>query len=139
MRRVTLAAVLAVALVVSSGCGDSDDTASPTATTRFAEQSQAVGDVEVKVRPTALDTSGAEFTVTLDTHSGELDTDLTSATLDVDGTRWPAATWDGDPPGGHHRTGTLRFAAAGPATGVATLTIVGLTAPAVFNWTTGNA
>lgn len=139
MRRVTLAAALAVVFVAaSSGCRGGDESASPTVTTtQFAEQSQAVSDVEVKVRPTALDTSGATFTVTLDTHSAELDTDLTSATLDVGGTRWPSASWNGDTPGGHHRTGTLRFASAGPATGVATLTIVGLAAPAVFSWNIG--
>lgn len=138
MRRVTCAALLALA-VLASGCGGGGESASSTPTTRFAEQAQTVGDVEVKVRPTALDTSGAQFTITLDTHSGELDTDFTAATLDVGGTRWPTATWVGDPPGGHHRTGTLRFASAGPTTGTATLTIIGLTEPAVFTWTTGSA
>lgn len=137
MRRVTAVAFVTLA-VLGAGCGGGGESSS-TPTTQFAEASRTVGDVEVKVRPTALDASGAQFTVTFDTHNGELDADLTAATLDVDGARWPAATWDGDPPGGHHRTGTLRFSEAGPTSGTATLTIVGLAEPAVFTWTAGGA
>jgi hypothetical protein len=50
-----------------------------------------------------------------------------------------AAAWDGDPAVGHHRKGTLRFNAAGPAAGTATLTVGGLAQPATFTWDTTQA
>ncbi len=34
--------------------------------------------------------------------------------LDASGNEVKPLTWDGDPLGGHHRTGTLRFAAPDP-------------------------
>jgi len=77
----------------------------------LTEQTTKIGDVEVKVTPTQLDSSGAAFTVVLDTHAG----------------------WEGAPSGGHHREGTLRFRAAGPL-GAATLAVGGLSGPARFTW-----
>jgi len=43
-------------------------------------------------------------------------------------------TWTGDGPGGHHRSGALRFNPAGAAHGTAQLTIDGLDQPVTVAW-----
>jgi hypothetical protein len=48
---------------------------------------------------------------------------------------WGGVTWSGDGPTGHHREGTLRFAAGGPASGAAALSLSGLRAPVTATWT----
>lgn len=137
MRCLTTAAVLASILLVGA-CSSTDGSRTAAVTSALPERTQTVGDVEVKAQPTRLDASGAAFTLTLDTHTGSLDSDLAAtATLEVGGTRWPVTGWEGDPPSGHHRTGTLRFTGAGPVSGTATLTIAGLTTPVAFTWTIG--
>lgn len=52
-----------------------------------------------------------EFAVVLTTHSGNLGDDLvkSSALLDAQGGRHSPLAWEGSPPGGHHRSGVLRF------------------------------
>jgi hypothetical protein len=54
-----------------------------------------------------------EFEVVMDTHSKPLDEDLAQAAVLVDeaGNRYRPVAWQGDPPGGHHRTGILQFSA----------------------------
>lgn len=139
MRRLTAVALLALTLWVG-GCSGTDGSTTASVTSALPERTQTAGDVEVKVQPTQLDASGAAFTITFDTHAGSLDTDLeVNATLDVNATRWPTSGWFGDPPSGHHRTGTLGFTSAGPATGTATLAIAGLAERVVFTWTIGGS
>jgi hypothetical protein len=95
----------------------------------------SAGAVTIKVEPRQLDASGAVFKITFDTHSEDLDQDLTrQARLTVGGTTWPDATWSGDGPGGHHREGELRFAAAGTPAGTATLSIDGFPEPVAATW-----
>ena len=70
--------------------------------------------VRVVVTPRAP-TAGAttwDFDVTLDTHSKPLNEDLVavSALVDEQGRSTSASSWQGDPPGGHHRKGILKFA-----------------------------
>lgn len=81
----------------------------------FAAQSSEVGGVNVVVTPTALGPGMAvwEFKVVMDTHTKPLDDNLTEAAIlmDESGSRYGPAAWQGDPPGGHHRSGTLRFPA----------------------------
>lgn len=68
--------------------------------------------MEVAVTPQAL-TIGkpVAFTVSLNTHSVPLDFDLpaVSTLTDDQGNILGPATWEGTPPGGHHRSGTLTF------------------------------
>ena len=93
------------------------------------------GAVIIKIEPRQLDAGGAVFKVTFDTHSVDLDQDLErQARLTVGATTWPVAGWSGDGPGGHHRTGELRFTAAGAPTGTATLDIDGLPETVHATW-----
>jgi len=84
------------------------------------------GGVRVEVTPAQLATGQASrFEVRLNTHSVPLDQDLTAVAVlhDNEGREYKPLAWDGSPPGGHHRRGTLVFPAlSGPVTSV-TLTI----------------
>ena len=132
-RRLALPGIVAATVVLLAACG-SDDPATPTDAVLPARTVEA-GEVTVKIEPTGITSSGAAFKVVLDTHSVELDLDVAAgATLVVDGTEWPAATWDGPGAGGHHREGTLTFDAAGEPTGTAELTISGLDEPVEATW-----
>lgn len=85
-------------------------------------------------------TAGAaelEFAVVLDTHSADLDDDLTqTARLIVDGREFPPARWTGAAPGGHHREGKLSFALPLQPPQVVELRIQrrGEAQPRVFRW-----
>jgi len=72
--------------------------------------------VSVAVKPVDF-TPGkpARFSISLNTHSGSLDFDLTTISIleDDQGRTYRATGWDGPPPGGHHRSGTLVFPALG--------------------------
>lgn len=93
------------------------------------------GEVLVTIEPVRIDGEGAVFRVGFETHTVELSLDVAKeASLEVDGTRWPNATWSGSPAGGHHRDGKLRFDAGGASTGEAVLTIDGLADPVVASW-----
>lgn len=129
-----VAALLGVAVVVAA-CGSSlepvelaRDPAKPASLTiELTPQSVTAAGVEVGVEPLFLDEQGAGFEVTFDTHEGDLAMDVAaSSQLEVGGITWDGATWSGDPPGGHHRGGELRFAARGPITGQVVLRIGGL-------------
>ena len=103
--------------------------------TRPAVQTADAGGVVVSATLERLDAQGALIGLALDTHSGALDADLvTAAGLTVGDTPWPAVAWDGDPPGGHHRAGTLHFDATGPPTGSVRLDLEGLPAPVTLTW-----
>ena len=93
----------------------------------------------MKVEPVKLDATGAEFKLFFDGHSFDLGLDpARSASLNVAGQEWPVARWSGDPAGGHHRQGTLKFQPQGPVTGSAELTIYGLPSPLKLTWNLGS-
>lgn len=102
-----------------------------------ARTSSAAG-VTVKVQPLAGTPIGSAFEVTFDTHSQELKDDLVkSAVLVPDaGAPLAPAAWQGDPAGGHHRKGVLRFDAITPPPARVELRIhrAGEPAPRVFRW-----
>jgi hypothetical protein len=56
------------------------------------------------------------FQMKIDTHQGALSFDLTEvSTLVVGGTAYEPLSWEGSPPGGHHRSGELFFPKPGEA------------------------
>ena len=141
MRRgLTFAAVVAVVVVVGGlllASRGGDDAAAPANDTGLDAQTVSTGEIDIEIQPSQLDDQGAEFELILDTHSVELAMDLTDATLEVAGTVWPVAGWDGDGPSGHHREGELRFEPAGPATGTARLVLAGFAEPVEVSWDLG--
>lgn len=70
------------------------------------------GSVKVSVKPVdfSLD-SPVTFKISFDTHSVDLDFDLTKISLleDGNGNRYEPSEWKGSASGGHHRSGTLVF------------------------------
>lgn len=84
----------------------------------LSPQVNSEGSVEVKVTPVEIsNTSDSwQFKIVLDTHSVELDQDLTKITLLVDNKRneYQPLSWNGAPPGGHHREGELTFRSISP-------------------------
>lgn len=73
--------------------------------------------VTVTVTPTLLGETSADwkFNVVMDTHSVELDQDMTKVAILVDGQgkEYKAESWNG-PTGGHHREGILTFSKITP-------------------------
>lgn len=140
-RRLTIATGIATAVALAVGAylafrpsGFPSSTTTP-AGEALAPQTASVGEITVEVEPVRVDGTGAEFHVTLDTHSGALDLDMTTvAQLEVDGVAWPVVEWSGDGPGGHHRQGRLTFGPGGPPSGTARLTIAGLPEPLQMTW-----
>ena len=128
-------AVVAVAFAVAvAASGDGEDSSS-TRPSALDAQTVSAGEITVRLEPHHVDATGADFRVTLDTHSEELDMDLVAgALLVVNGTQWPATAWDGDGPSGHHRAGALRFDAASAASGAVELTLDGFPSAVAAQW-----
>ena len=95
--------------------------------------------VRVDVRPVQLlPGKPAKFEIRMNTHSGDLSQDLVAAcTLkDNSGREYHPTSWDGSPPGGHHRSGVLEFSELGEGAESITLVIreVANVPERVFNW-----
>jgi hypothetical protein len=130
VRVVAVAAFIALVTLACSSGGSPESSATP-----YQQRDATAGAIDVKARPIRIDNGGARFDLAFDSHSAAFDADPSAAvTLDVGGARWTAVGWDGDPPSGHHREGTLEFTSTGPASGTATLTIGGLPEPVEFSW-----
>lgn len=101
-------------------------------------QSSSEASVTVKVTPRALTGASWDFEVVFDTHSQELKDDLEkTAVLVADGgAAQTPVKWQGDPPGGHHRKGTLQFKAVSPMPAAIELRItrLGEAKPRSFRW-----
>jgi len=95
--------------------------------------------VRVDVRPVQLlPGKPAKFEIRMNTHSGDLSQDLVAVcTLkDNSGREYHPTSWDGSPPGGHHRSGVLEFSELGEGAESITLVIreVANVPERVFNW-----
>ena len=104
-----------------------------------SQSSQANG-VSISVKPADVSAAAAtwQFQVALNTHSGALEDDLAHSAVLVDAAGKPhtALGWAGDPAGGHHRRGVLRFKALSPRPAALELRILrpGESAPRMFRW-----
>lgn len=78
----------------------------------FETKSNNENSVRVDVKPVQLAAGKpAVFQVRLNTHSVNLDFDIAKACMlqDSQGKEYKAIRWNGSPPGGHHRSGTVEF------------------------------
>lgn len=112
----------------------------PAAMASLGAQTSSVADVTVTARPypNSMATDEWRIAVTLDTHSVELEMDLAAlARLRFsDGAVVRPVRYEGDPPGGHHRSGVLVFpaAAASPGRFELTLRSIGNSEERIFVW-----
>lgn len=86
--------------------------------------------IGVEVTPVELSGTSTAWTfdIAMNTHSGSLDADLTKiATLSDDsGNSYLPIKWEGDPEGGHHRSGLLSFKPITPMPKEITVKISGI-------------
>lgn len=103
-------------------------------------QTSNVAGVVVRVTPDRLAPEAAtwDFQVVFETHTAQLAGDPAqfAVLLDPQGRTHAALRWDGDPAGGHHRKGVLRFKPLRPAPVSVTLKMhgVGGVPERVFTW-----
>lgn len=94
--------------------------------------------VTLKVTPTNLKGDVWEFEMVFDTHSQELKDELlkTAVLVTPDGRQLTPIDWKGDPSGGHHRKGVLRFNAVNPQPDKLELRVTrsGESEPRIFKW-----
>jgi hypothetical protein len=85
---------------------------------QIAAQKDSANGVIVAVTASnfAPDANVWDFAVALDTHSQDLTDDLAKGAVLVDdkGNEFKALGWEGAAPGGHHRSGVLKFSAVVP-------------------------
>ena len=112
----------------------------PAAAAEWATQKNSQSGVTVDVTPADL-SAGAEtwdFKLVLDTHSQDLNDDLTKTAvlLDPSANAYVPVAWEGAGPGAHHREGVLRFKPIVPRPASVELRIqrVGETKPRSFRW-----
>ncbi|MBE0619011.1 MAG: hypothetical protein IH605_00290 [Burkholderiales bacterium] len=110
------------------------------AAAELESQSSQANSVGISVKPVDVSVAAKtwQFQATLTTHSGALDDDLarTATLVDAAGKQQAALGWDGDPAGGHHRKGVLRFKALSPRPDMLEMRILrqGETAARTFRW-----
>ncbi|HEY0845080.1 MAG TPA: hypothetical protein VGE12_06910 [Noviherbaspirillum sp.] len=103
--------IRALALLIAFSLSDAALAAQP-----LDQQTSNREAVTIKATPLKVDGPVWEFEVVFDTHSQELNDDMLNAAVLVspDGSQVKPTAWNGDPPGGHHRKGVLRFDALNP-------------------------
>ncbi len=75
----------------------------------FSRKINDEGQVTVNVEPIISD-SGMEIVIFMDTHTVDLEENLKEVSyIESNGQRYDPVEWIGDPPGGHHRAGSLIF------------------------------
>lgn len=131
-RLIGFAVSMTVALAVPDGAALAQE--------GLKSQSSAAQGVTVKVAPGDLSAASKQwaFQIAFDTHSQDLADDLMkSAALIADGDkRYAPKAWEGDGPGGHHRSGTLVFDSVAPRPQTVELQLqrAGEAAPRSFRW-----
>ncbi len=95
----------------SSAAGS--DSKSSAQTSAFESKSNSGGSVTVDVKPIALEAGQPiAFDFAMNTHSVDLSDDMTKIVIlrDDAGKEYQPTAWEGPGEGGHHRSGTLKFA-----------------------------
>ena len=134
-RRLAAPVMTAVLFAFAAGCGDAAARTTGAGNSGLATRTAKSGPVNVSVTPITIDGTGARFAVELNNHEVDLKGDYaTRSTLTVGRTAWSNPRWNGDGPGGHHRSGTLTFSAGGQAEGAVQLRLVGLPSPVTVHW-----
>lgn len=94
--------------------------------------------ITVTPRNVAAGTKAWDFAIRMDTHTKELSDDLAKSSVLVDerGREYSPIAWEGAKPGGHHRSGVLKFAPIDPLPQSLELRIQrpGKKAARVFRW-----
>jgi hypothetical protein len=78
----------------------------------YESKTDRSNNVRVDVKPLQLEPGQpARFEVRMNTHSVILSQDMQAASTleDSEGNTYQSTGWQGSPPGGHHRSGTLEF------------------------------
>lgn len=142
----TIILVIVVGLIAACGAGvDRPDMAQAPAAQNvtsltFDTQSNDEKAVWVEVTPLNLPEGGStlDFEVAFNTHSVDLGFDPVAISVlrDEAGREYPAIAWEGAAPGGHHRSGVLRFQVPDNATGFIEVVIhdVAGVPERVFRW-----
>lgn len=110
----------------------------------YEGQGNSEGGVEIAVLPITMGPKASQwkFKVTLSTHYVELDYNMIDATIMTNefGDTYNPVAWEGDPPGGHHISGILTFAALKQTPKSITLTMrtIAGVPERVFRWTLGD-
>ncbi len=110
----------------------------PNASQKWESKVDDQASVTVTVTPTLLSAELEEwkFNIVMDTHSVELDQDMTKVAILIDkqGKEYKALNWEG-PTGGHHREGILTFGRITPTPNSVELKITGIADTVrTFNW-----
>ncbi len=105
----------------------------------FSSKKSRKNGVTVDVKPmTFAPGQPAKFEVRMSTHSVELGEDMAtvSTLMDDVGREYRPVNWDGDGPGGHHRSGVLEFPALEGSPKSVTLVIrnIAKVSERVFQW-----
>lgn len=106
----------------------------------LATKESSEGPVSVSATPTNLGngSSSWDFAIALNTHSEDLTADLVAVSelIDDQGKSYKPVSWEGSPPGGHHRNGVLKFNPISPKPKAIELKIknVGGVAERSFKW-----
>lgn len=103
----------------------------------LAAQSSREGGVVVTVKPLSLGAETWVFEIAFNTHSVDLGGNpaTDSRLIDDNGEEHAPLAWEGDPAGGHHRKGVLRFAPLPEAKRVELrISGIGGISPRVFGW-----
>lgn len=106
----------------------------------FETKQNTEANVKISVTPQTLAPGKqATFQISFTTHSVDLNFDVSgiAALVDEKNNSLGKAVWEGTPPGGHHRSGTLTFPDPLPKkTKAMTLTLINISgiATRTFNW-----
>jgi len=96
----------------------------------FAKKTDTQANIGVEITPVSLSATSTEWTfdIAMNTHSGSLDVDPTkiASLMNDAGNISQPIRWDGDPEGGHHRSGLLIFKPVMPLPKSITLKLSGI-------------